>query len=92
MNVNSIRSDSKLRERQTQMCDVKEKLQTAAEWCRELNCSIIDPDGWRYKNGAIDFFETLITRKEFDIKLSASTTKHGFDQAHEDRLKKMAEK
>lgn len=68
---------------------MSEQLKTAAEWCRELGYSILDADGWRYKNGATEFFEMPIPEKDFHAKLSKCTIKKGFDQALEDRLKEM---
>lgn len=53
-----------------------EKLQTAADWCRELNYSIIDPDGWRYENGDREFREKLITLTEFNSKLALCTVRY----------------
>lgn len=64
-------------------------MKTAAMWCRELGYSILDPDGWRYENGAIEFFETPVTQEEFMQKLNMCTAKRGFEQLFEDRMQAM---
>ncbi|MDX1607702.1 MAG: hypothetical protein R3251_00625 [Candidatus Spechtbacterales bacterium] len=48
-------------------------LRTAAEWCRELEITILDPDGWRYEGGEFDYFQKRITREEFEQKLALCT-------------------
>lgn len=67
------------------MSDKKEL--TAAEWCREENVSILDPDGWGYEGGAKDFFEKQISREEFLKKLRRCTTKNTFEQIYIDSLR-----
>jgi len=67
------------------------QLKTAAKWCRELNVSIVDPDGWRYENGTFEFFETPISRGDFDAKVVQCTTKDGFEQRYEDGLRSQFE-
>ena len=59
---------------------MNEKLMTAAGWCRELNTSILDPDGWRYEDGAVDFFHTPISLIDFNKKIALCTIKKGFEQ------------
>lgn len=67
-----------------------ETLRTAAEWCRKLDYSILDSDGWKGADGAKDFFTTLITEVELSAKLGNCTVQSGFTQSSEDAMKKMA--
>jgi len=45
------------------------------DWCRELNMTVMDPDGWDRKNFEKDW-NIPLTRAEFDTKSARSTTRH----------------
>jgi len=46
---------------------------TSLEWMKEINCEILDPDGWDRTNYDYSFNEEKITRKEFNRRLALST-------------------
>ena len=49
------------------------KLKSSEEWQKQFNVAIIDPDGWDRENLEFSFREELITKKEFESRLSRST-------------------
>lgn len=49
------------------------KKQTSAEWIKEFNYEIINPDGWDRKNYDYSFNKEKITMIEFKKRLSLST-------------------
>ena len=50
---------------------------TSQQWYEEIpkehKLLILDPDGWDRSNYQYSFYEELITKEEFDIRLSSST-------------------
>ena len=56
---------------------IMEELKTSAEWVKEYNVKILDPDGWdrRPEHWNYSFNEEKITRNEFDKRLIFSTIK-----------------
>jgi hypothetical protein len=45
---------------------------TSAEWAKDADCDIVDPDGWREKDSP-DFFKDPITKEEFQRRLMRCT-------------------
>lgn len=52
--------------------DVKK---TSADWCKEFECAVYDPDGWDRRNYEYSFNEELITEYEFLTRIIVSTVK-----------------
>jgi hypothetical protein len=48
-------------------------LKTSAEWIKDTNVFIYDPDGWDRKNFQFSFYEELISEEEFNNRLIRST-------------------
>lgn len=46
---------------------------TSAEWNKEDNWIILDPDGWDRKNYDYSFYEEKITKEEYTNRLYRST-------------------
>lgn len=52
------------------------ELRTSAEWQRLFpNVLVVDPDGWNRKNYQFSWNEELITKEEYDKRVSFSTTR-----------------
>jgi hypothetical protein len=52
-----------------------EVLKTSQEWCNELGLRVIDADGWD-RNDFIESWSELISREEFDFRITSSTVSH----------------
>lgn len=56
---------------------------TSVEWeelvPKKYNLIILDPDGWDRKNFQHSFYEELITKEEFKIRVSSSTVQCNID-------------
>ena len=48
---------------------------TSAEWIKETNYKILDPDGWDRTNFEYSFYKEEITFEEFQKRLFMSTIK-----------------
>jgi len=47
----------------------------SSEWIKEINCEILDPDGWDRTNYDYSFNREKITYEEFNRRLVLSTIK-----------------
>ena len=63
--------------------EIKSKpFKTSAEWAKESDWKILDPDGWDRKNYQYSFFEEKIPYDEFMYRLVGSTViKDDFNKA-----------
>jgi hypothetical protein len=50
-------------------------LKTSEDWQKECNVIIYDADGWDRKNFQYSWHEELISKNEFERRLSSSTCK-----------------
>lgn len=46
---------------------------TSADWAKEVNIMVLDPDGWDRTNYDYSFNQEKITKQEFNIRLVKST-------------------
>lgn len=51
----------------------REDLRTSEEWSKVCVFNVLDPDGWDRKNFDYSWKQELITRKEFEERLTLST-------------------
>jgi len=51
----------------------EEEKKTSIEWDRLCKIEVLDADGWDRKNYQFSMYEELISREEFEVRLSAST-------------------